>query len=200
MNKAEFLDQLRQKLTGLPKQELEDRLNFYSEMIDDRIEEGVSEEDAVSDIGTTDSVAAEIIAGIPLSKIAKERIKPKRRLRAWEIVLLALGSPIWLSLLIAAFAVTLSLYVVLWSVIISIWVVFASLSACAFGGIIAGGIFAACGSASAGIAMIGASMVCAGLAIFLFFGCTATTKGIIVLTKKIAIAIKKSFIRKENAS
>ena len=122
------------------------------------------------------------------------------RSQFWSFMFSASLSEIWLSLLIAAFAVTLSLYVVLWSVIISIWVVFASLSACAFGGIIAGGIFAACGSASAGIAMIGASMVCAGLAIFLFFGCTATTKGIIVLTKKIAIAIKKSFIRKENAS
>ena len=32
----------------------------------------------------------------------KEIMKLKRHLRAWEVVLLVLGSPIWLSLLIAA--------------------------------------------------------------------------------------------------
>ena len=128
----------------------------------------------------------------------KQRIKPKRRLRAWEIVLLALGSPIWLSLAIAAFAVILSLYVVLWSLIVSVWAVFVSLAACAIGGVIAGVFFAICNNALVGIAIASAGTVCAGLAIFVFFGCKAATKGIIYLTKKIALGIKKCFIRKEN--
>ena len=38
MCKQDFLDELRAKLIGLPKQELEERLTFYSEMIDDRME------------------------------------------------------------------------------------------------------------------------------------------------------------------
>ena len=52
MDKQEFLSKLRAKLFGLPQKELEERLSFYSEMIDDRIEEGLSEETAVKELGT----------------------------------------------------------------------------------------------------------------------------------------------------
>lgn len=47
MNKQEFLVKLRKGLSGLPKEDIEERLTFYSEMIDDRMEEGLSEEEAV---------------------------------------------------------------------------------------------------------------------------------------------------------
>ena len=197
MNKQDFIASLRASLSGLPKQDVEDRLNFYSEMIDDRIEEGLTEQEAVSAIGSVETVSSQIIADIPLSKIAKEKIKPKRGLRAWEILLLALGSPIWLSLLIAAFAVVFSLYVFVWSVIISLWAVFASLVVCAAGGIIAGIVFIVVGNVLTGVCMIGTALVCAGLSIFSFFGCKAATKGLLWLTKKLALGIKKCFVKKE---
>ena len=199
MNKREFLDRLRARLAGLPLQELEERLTFYSEIIDDRIEDGITEEQAVLDIGSVDCIASQIISDIPLSKLAKERIKPKRKMKAWEIVLLALGSPIWLSLAIGLFAIVLSLYAVLWSVILSIWAIFASLVACSLGGLVAGIFFIFSGNALTGLAMIGVSVFCAGVAILAFFGCKAATKGIILLTKKIALGIKKCFVKKEAA-
>ena len=197
MNKQDFIASLRASLSGLPKQDVEDRLNFYSEMIDDRIEEGLTEQEAVLAIGSVTTVSSQIISDIPLSKIAKEKIKPKRGLRAWEILLLALGSPIWLSLLIAAFAVVFSLYVSVWSVIISLWAVFASLVAFVAGGIIAGIIFIVVGNVLTGVCMIGTALVCAGLSIFSFFGCKAATKGLLWLTKKLALGIKKCFVKKE---
>ena len=197
MNKQEFLVQLRKGLSGLPKDDIEERLTFYSEMIDDRMEEGLSEETAVCEIGTVDELISQIIADIPLTKLVKERITPNKRLKAWEIVLLVLGSPIWLSLLIAVFAVILSLYVSLWSVIIALWSVFVSLIGCVFGGIAGGIVFACCGNVLTGIAMIGASLVCAGLSVFMFYGCKAVTKGILILTKKLAVWIKNCFIKKE---
>ena len=197
MNKQDFIASLRASLSGLPKQDVEDRLNFYSEMIDDRIEEGLTEQEAVLAIGSVTTVSSQILADIPLSKIAKEKIKPKRGLRAWEILLLALGSPIWLSLLIAAFAVVFSLYVSVWSVIISLWAVFASLVAFVAGGIIAGIIFIVVGNVLTGVCMIGTALVCAGLSIFSFFGCKAATKGLLWLTKKLALGIKKCFVKKE---
>ncbi len=199
MSKQEFLAGLRKGLSGLPRDDIEERLTFYNEMIEDRKEEGLSEEEAVSAVGSVDEIAAQIVADISLAKIAKEKIKPKRRLKAWEIVLLLLGSPIWLSLLFAAFAVSLSLYVALWSVIISMWVVFGSLIGCALGGIVAGTGFAFGGNGLTGIAMIGAGIVCAGLSIFLFYGCKVATKGTLLLTKKIALGIKNCFIKKEEA-
>ena len=199
MSKQEFLDKLRLRLSGLPKQDVEERLSFFSEMIDDRMEEGLSEEEAVSGIGSVDETAEQIAAEIPLAKIVTEKIKPKRGLKAWEVVLLALGSPIWLSLAVAAFAVILSVYAVIWSVIISLWAVFASLIACALGGAAAGAVFICLGYGLTGFAMIGAGLVLAGLSVFLFFGCRAATGGALLLTKKFALGIKKCFVKKEEA-
>jgi len=105
VTKREFIAQLQKKLQGLPKQEVEERISFYGEMIEDRMEEGMEEPQAVADVGTVEEISAQIISEIPLTKIAKERVKPKRRWETWEIVLLAIGSPIWLSLVVAVFAV-----------------------------------------------------------------------------------------------
>lgn len=198
MTKQEFLARLRKGLSELPREDMEERLTFYSEMIEDRKEEGLSEEEAVSAVGTIDEIVSQVVAEIPLPKIAKERIKP-RRLSAGEIVLLALGSPIWLSLSVAAFAVILSLYISLWAVLISLWAVFVSLAACSVAGILACAVFAVDGNGAPGIAMLAAGVVCAGLSIFMFYGCKAATTGTFMLTKKIALWIKNCFRGKEAA-
>lgn len=199
MNKTDFLEELRKGLSGLPRDEAEERIGFYAEMIDDRMEEGLSEQEAISEIGTVDEIVSQIIAEIPLSKIVKDKLKPKRRLSVTEIVLLAVGSPIWLSLLIAAFAVIFSLYASLWSVIISVWAAFAAFIGSAFGGALSGVILMVWDSVPNGLALLSCAFVLAGLSIFLFYGCKAATKGIVLLTKKIWISIKKCFIKKEAA-
>ena len=197
MNKQEFLAQLRKGLTGLPKDDIEERLTFYSEMIEDRIEEGLSEEEAISEIGSVGEIAAQTIADTPLAKIAKERIKPKRSLRAWEIVLLALGSPIWLALGLAAAAVVFALYLALWAVVAALWAVWGAIAVCAVGSVPVCVVLAARGGIAGGLAILAAGFVCAGLSIFLFYGCREATRGILALTKKITIGIKNSLIRKE---
>ena len=199
MSKQEFLAKLRKGLSGLPQDDIEERLTFYSEMIEDRKEDGLSEEEAVSAVGSIDEIVAQVVAETPLAKIAKERMKAKRRLSAGEIVLLALGSPIWLSLGIAVFAVALSLYVVLWSLIVSVWAIVASTVVCSIGGVLACVVFTAGGNSASGVAMLAAGIVCAGLSIFMFYGCKAATKGILILTKKMAIWIKNCFMGKEVA-
>ena len=136
MRKQEFLTNLEERLSGLPSKEVKERLSFYSEMIDDRVDEGVSEEEAVSALGSLDGITSQIIAEMPLNKMVKHKMDPLRRIKAWEIILLALGSPIWRSLLIALFSLVLAFYVTLWSLGISLWAVFASLVACAFGGVV----------------------------------------------------------------
>lgn len=199
MTKKEFLYELKKGLRGLPEDDIVRSIEFYSEMIDDRIEEGKTEEEAVAEIGTVKEAVSQILAEIPITKLIKEKVKKRRRLGAFEIVLLVLGSPIWLSLLIAAFAVVLSLYAVIWSVVISFWAVFASLSGSILGGIASGIIFICTDNLFTGLAMFAASLVLAGLSIFCFFGCKAATKGIVILTKKIALAIKNCFVKKEEA-
>ena len=198
MRKYEFLAQLEKKLSGLPGEDRAERLTFYGEMVDDRMEDGLSEEEAVAAVGTVDEIAKQIICETPLAKLAKERIKTKRKMKVWEIVLLAAGSPIWLSLLIAALAVVLSLYIALWAVVISLWAVFVSLIACAIAGAVAGAGFVCTGKVSSGIALIGCALVFAGLAIFLFYGCHLATKGTVLLAKLFFVWVKHLFIRKED--
>ena len=197
MTKLRFLLSLKDRLSGLPQNEVEERLSFYSEMIEDRIEEGLSEEDAVSAVGSVDEIAAQILADVPRTENVVENCRSKKRLNVWEIVLLVLGFPVWFPLLIAGIAVIFSLYVASWALIISLWAVFASFSASFLGGIIGGIILALNGNISTGIALISAGIVCAGLCIFAFFGCKAATKGILIFTKNIAFLIKNRFIKKE---
>ena len=200
MNKVEFIEALRCGLAGLPQEDVEERLAFYSEMIDDRIEEGLSEEEAVAAVGSVDKITAQIIADIPLTRIVKEKIKPNRTLKGWEIALIILGFPLWFPLLIAAAAVAFSLYIVVWSLILSLWAVELSIGASALGAILAGIVQFFLGNALPGFAALGAGLFLAGASVFLFFGCIAATKGILKLTKKAAVAVKARFIRKENAA
>lgn len=178
MNKQQFLKALRKQLSALPKAEREERLRFYSEMIEDRMEEGLSEAESVAAVGSVEEIAAQILGEDP-PPVGKPRKK------GWAIILLILGFPLWFPLLVAAFAVALSLYVSLWAVIISLWAVFAALAVCALALLIGGIASAFCATISLGIALVGGSLVCAGLSIFLFFGCKALTKGTFVLTKKL---------------
>ena len=198
MNKQEFLAQLRDGLSGLPQEDMEERLMFYSELLDDQMEEGLTEEAAVAAAGPVEEIVRQTIADTPLTKIVKERIRPKRRLHVGQIVLLVLGSPIWLPLGFAAIAVFFALYVVLWSALVSLWAGFVSLGAGAVGGVLAGAGLTA-GSGAARLALLSAGLVCAGSAIFLFFGCKAATKGIVTLTKRIAVWTKNRFLRREDA-
>lgn len=124
MRKQEFLSKLKRKISRIPKNELNERLNFYSEMIDDRVEAGFSEEEAVARIGTVEDVASQVLREYPSLIDENKKIVYKNN---W--LLIGIGSPLWIPLLIAVFAIVLSLYIVLWSVVISIWAVFVSFAA-----------------------------------------------------------------------
>ena len=196
MNKTEFLNELKDGLSGLPREDVEERLSFYGEMIDDRVEEGMTEEEAVAGIGSVDEIASQIVSEIPLSRLVREKAKQRRRLSAWEIVLIIIGFPMWLPLLIAAAAVILSLYVVVWAIIISLWAVDLSLAVGAIGGIAAAVVYFINGNTLPALMTLGAALLLAGLSVFLFFGCLAISKGTVKLTKK---ELKSMFIRKRNA-
>ncbi len=179
MHKQEFLAELRRGLAGLPQSDMQERLTFYAEMIDDRVEEGLTQEQAVAELGPVESIVAQIMSEFSPTGSVKEKPKPGRALRVWEIVLLVLGAPIWLSLLIALAAVLLAVYVVFWSVLLSLWAIGASVAACAAAGIICSVVFWTRGNGPAGIMMLGAGLLCAGLAVFALWGCKCATKGVL---------------------
>ena len=197
MTKDKFLEELRLKLKGLPKDDLEDRIAFYSEMIDDRMEEGLSEGEALKEIGTSDEVAAKVIEKTPLTKIIKEKVKPKRALKALEIILLVLGFPLWFPVLIVFLVFILVCMISLWSVVITLWAVEGGLIVGAFNGVISalGLLFE--GEYLNALAHLGLGALSAGLAIFLFFGCWDANKYTFKLTQKITFKIKKLIVGKE---
>ena len=195
--KEAFLNELKSGLNGLPQQDLDERLSFYGEMIDDRMEEGLSEEEAVAAIGPVDGVVNEVLAEIPLSKIVKEKMKPKRGLRAWEIVLLILGFPLWFPLSIVAFVLLFVFYIVVWVLVVCLWAVELAFALCAIACVVVGVIYLATGYGWNGVMLIGAGLILAGLTFFLFFGCKAASIGAVRLAKKLVHGIKRLFVGKE---
>ena len=61
MNKKEFIEELCKKLRLAPADEAEKTVNYYAEAIDDRIEDGMTEEEAVAAIGNIDDIVREVI-------------------------------------------------------------------------------------------------------------------------------------------
>ena len=86
MSKEEFLTELSKKLSGLPESDIRERVDFYREMIEDHVEDGISEDEAVAEIGNVDEIVAQIMSEVSLTRLVKERVRPKRKLKTWEIV------------------------------------------------------------------------------------------------------------------
>lgn len=199
MNKREFLDEIKNGISGIPREDIDGRLAFYSEMIDDRMEDGLSEEEAVAAAGSPDEIVKQIVADYPLNRLVKEKIKPERTLKGWEIALIVLGFPLWLPLLISAFAVILSLYICVWAVVISLWAAEISLFACALAGVACAVVFFIRGFTLQAIALFGAGVFCAGFSVLFFLVCRAATKGVLCLTKKAVFSVKSKLAGKESA-
>ncbi len=202
----EKLKALREE-KGLSQEELAIKLNVVRQTIS-KWEKGLSTPDAemlvllAAVFGTT---VSNLLGEEPPQPEEENKSGPtpeqdsKRRLSAVSIVLIAVGSVVWVPLAITAFAVILSLYIVIWSGIVSLWAVFGSVVACAVGGVAAGVVLAVYGKGLQGLAIIGAGIFCAGCAILLFFGCKMATEGVLWLTKKIFLCIKSRFTKKEEA-
>ena len=193
MTKNDFLTELRAALEGLPEEDVEKSLEYYSEMIDDRIEDGLSEEEAVADLGSIEDIRAQIVKDTPITKLIKEKIKPKRTLSGLEITLLIVGFPIWFPLLASAAATLFSIWFSLWAVVISFYAVEAAFMASAVGGIIAAVVMLTVGNSLSGLFLLGCSLACVGLGILWIFVCKYSTKGLVWLT---GAFIKSLFMKK----
>ena len=197
MNKESFLNALREKLTYLEKEDAEERIAFYGEMIDDRVEEGMSEEEAVAAIGTVEEISERIMSEIPLHSLVIKKVKPKKQLKGWEIALLILALPVLLPLVIMFIALILSVYVLMWSVVITVFAVAASMMVSAIAAIPSAVAFFIAGNAGAGLLSIGVGLLFAGLFILMVLASVAVTKGVIKLTEKFLLWIKSLFVTKE---
>ena len=168
MTKKEFITELRKKLSKLPSREADERLTFYSEMIDDRIEDGVSEEAAVASVGTPRDIAAQIISERRTQK-KKEKTQNGKKLKPVEVVLLVLGSPLWIAFIAVGAAVVITIFAVVLTVNLTLW------------------------------ALELPFFLFSLLSHYLLAACKMTTKVSILLFKKVVSWIKAFFIGKEKS-
>lgn len=197
MNKQEFLAALQEGLKGLPQADIQHRIEFYREMIEDRMEDGMSEEEAVAALGPVRDIVAQILSETPLPRLVRERVKPKRPIKAWEIVLLVLGSPVWVPLLFAGILVVLACYAVLWSCIITLYAVDLTAALGGLAGVAGSLLLSSWGGLPARIFLFGSGLACLGLAVLLFFVFNQISVWILRLSKKALLALKFRFIQKE---
>ena len=199
MNKVLFLKTLRSKLSFLSPDEIDERLAFYEEMIDDRVEEGMTEEEAVEAVGSVDKIAEQIMSETPLTKLVAKKVRPKRSLEVWEIVLFVVCAPIWIPLLFS-FAVTLfSIYIAIWCVLFSFFVVNIALAGSALVSIPCAIWFICTGKPLAGLFFIGGGLALAGLTILMFYLNVGISKGIVWLSEKFVLWIKSLFVGKKKS-
>ena len=141
-----------------------------------------------------DEIVNEIAKETPLVKLVKEKVKPKRALKAWEIVLIIVCFPIWFPLALTALILALVAYLLVWILVLVSYSVELALTVSALGAFTAFWLYLFNGQVN--FITLGASIMCAGAAILLFFGCIGATKITIKLSKNIMTGIKSAFIRK----
>ena len=197
MDKLDFLLALDKRLDVLSETDRRASLDYYSEILDDLVEGGMTETDAVASLGSVDAIAEEILMDIPLPKLVKAKMKGKKPLSGLEITLLIVGFPIWLPILISVFAVIFAVYISLWAVVISLYATDLALAASAPASLLCAVLLFIAGQPSAALLFLGAALVLAGLAILLLFGCNATAKGMWKLCRLTLRGIKACFIRKK---
>ncbi len=184
MTKAEFIRKLRSSLGRLKKAELKQTLEYYSELIDDRVDAGESEAEAVAALGSIDDIAGSILGN------ASENGDLRPDSRPINTTLLILGSPIWLSLLIVAFAVILALFVTVWACIIAFIAADFALVVSGIGCIV-GGAFS--GSLNSALFIIGCGCISVAVGLALFYPIKLLTELCVKLIKWSSLMIAKPF-------
>ncbi len=198
MNRAEYLDEIKSKLLGLSESDIDKALEFYKEALDDRMEDGLSEEQAINAVGTADEVADQILMDTPLPKLVSATVKPKRAMRAWEIVLLILGAPLWIPLVITVFALALTVVCVIFSLIIAVVAIVFAFIVGGLAALIAGLVGFIAGDGIVALAKFGAALIMIGAGALLFLPCKSLVLWLIELCGRFFKWIKKQFVRRKN--
>lgn len=195
MGKKEFLAALRRALRGLPARDIDGHCEFFEEIINDRMEDGLSEAAAVRSLGGVSRVAEQIISQTPLSRIVKEKLR-SGGIGFWGVLLIIFASPVWISLAAAAFAVLVSLWAAAFAVAVSLWAAELGIAVGAVGGLGFGAFLLFGSSRTGGLFMISEALVAGGIAIFMFFVCKAITKVSMLFVSKSLLGIKNLFLRR----
>ena len=158
MTKKEYLNTLSNEIYFLSLNEKKDLLDYYEDMINDYIEDGYSEEAAVSKLEKPSKIARNIKNETEIN--FKSPVKDKNIL---TIILLVLGFPLWGSLAVAFMLVVFSFYIIIWILPVVIGSLFVS-SLFAGGISVIGGFILIFKNLNAGLIQLGIGVFSIGVA------------------------------------
>ena len=195
MTKQLFLNELSAALHGLPREERYRTLSYYDELIDDRMEDGQSEEDAVENLGSPEQIAREILGE------EEPPVSTGTGRKVWMIILLVLGFPFWGSLLLAAAIVLLCVYICLFLPAFVLGVMALAFLAGALIGVVGTpfliwDVGLLTGGLPAGLFQLGLSVALLGLAVLSALGFYFTGRATVKAAKAIWRWIRRSFAKK----
>lgn len=200
MKKNVFLEKLAEGLGKLPSYEISKTVDFYGEIIDDRTEDGMSEEEAVSSLGNVETIISDILIDTPLSTLIHERIKSGKEKAKHTGAWIALGIcsiPLSVPLVAAAAVIILAVFIVIYAVAFSLVCVGISLGVASLGGIAGGVMHIIIGNALVGTAIIGVSVALAGVFMMTIKPCFALCKQVFALSVLFLRKIKSIFVSKK---
>ena len=176
MTRDEFLGRLGELLACLPADQVEETRQFYAEAIADRMEDGMTEEEAVAAMGAPGEAAEATLDDLPA--VPRAIARTRRRSTALLWVLTIVGSPVWVPLLAAFAAVAVTVYVCIWALALCVWIVAVALGSAG----IAELLFAACGVTIGhfpyALASAGMGLGLVGVALFVGAGAWAVSRQI----------------------
>ena len=179
MRKDVFLETLQKRLSTFSEGERKAICDYYAEMIDDRIEEGMEEEAAVADLGELEQIVEENLANLPFSTLMKVKVKESRQKSGHKglwIVLAILGSPLWICLLLMVGLVWLSVYLCAGALLLCVYVFLGALLLCGAGGLVISWLFMFVRSLPVGICLLGMGLILAGVGCLLVQPVRALTR------------------------
>ncbi|MEG0570072.1 MAG: DUF1700 domain-containing protein [Oscillospiraceae bacterium] len=204
MTKQELFSVLGEKLSSFPKSEIEKSFEFYDEIINDHIDDGKTEEEAVAALGAVGDIMADIVQGISLPCLLKSSLnktRPKSNHKALWIALIIIGSVVWIPLLLAALAILLSVYIVIWATAITVCCVVLAFGLSGLAFLVGSILIISAHELSVVLLYLAAALVCIGICLMLIKPMVLFIKKLAVFTLFVTKKIKSLFIprrEKEN--
>ena len=232
MTKSEYLGAIRVRLLGLPEADIKKAIDFYEEAISDRMEDGLTEDQAIAELDTPQLAADKILMETPLPKLVKatstaqaqarsqaltqsqmqtqgrssgpmpdqsqSQGSAKKTVSPWIIVLLILGSPIWLPLGIAVAAVALAIVVTIFAVLLSVVVAVFAIGIGGIAAVLAALVALVLGKGVPALMQLAAALILIGISLLLFIPLKAGFLWFIELMARLGNSIKQYFINKRN--
>lgn len=201
MTKIAFLTQLSHRLAQLPEHEIKKTCSFYAESIEDRKEDGMSEEEAVASLGSIDRIVSEVLADTPITALIQHRLKESHKKsnhqKIWMILAIC-GLPFWLPLAAGVAITVFAVYVTIWVMIASLYVFELALI---IGGIsiIPGMILCMQQNVATGGALIGIGLASIGLCLMTIKPLLEGSKQLIGLSRAFARKVKTRLISKKES-